>query len=317
MKTYTTMAGSAHQFVADARLLYKVRSEGVDHDVDATMRQLSRSQAVVKQHLNRSFEQLDVLVVGAGQTRREVIAFGLKNRVTAIDLDVIPVGWAPAQYVQLFKTNGATRTAKTVGRKLLGIDRRFESHLLKALDCTNAPNANYLQMTANAMEFPENSFDVVFSFSVFEHLDDPNGALAECVRVLRPGGLLDISTHIYSAEGGCHDLRIFSGNRDEIPFWAQLRPAVKSSVRESCFMNEWTLAQWTTLFERHCQGVEFEFEPHHDSFDQQLRAELATLRESGELADYSDDELLTVNVKARWVKPTNETRSEATSEGNR
>ncbi len=303
MKTYTTMAGSARQFIADARLLYQVRMAGMDGDVDATMAQLTRSQSVVSKHLNRPFEKLDVLVVGAGQTRREVIAFSVENRVTAIDLDVIPVGWGPGQYVRLLTTNGATRTAKTIGRKVLGVDRRFEAHLLRALGVSTQPNATYLQMNATSMTFPSNSFDLVFSFSVFEHLSDPAAALAECVRVLRPGGLLDISTHIYSSEGGCHDLRIFSGNREEIPFWAQLRPDVKSLVRESCYMNEWKLSQWTTLFERQCDGVAFELEPHHDQFDQQLRAELVSLRQRGELNDYSDDELLTVNVKARWVKP--------------
>jgi SAM-dependent methyltransferase len=304
MKTYTTMAGSVQQFATDARMLYKVRTANVAADVDATMRQLTRSRSMVRAHLGRPFERLDVLVVGAGQTRREVIAFSLHNRVTAIDLDVIPVGWAPAQYLRLLKTNGPTRTVKTVGRKMLGVDRRFNAQLLRALGTTSPPGANYHQMNATAMSFPDRSFDLVFSFSVFEHLSDPDTALAECVRVLRPGGLLDISTHIYSAEGGCHDLRIFSGDRDAIPLWAHLRPPVKHLVRESCYMNEWKLSEWTSLFDRRCRGVSFEFEPHHESFDRRLRNELVSIRQGGELADYSDDELLTVNVKARWVKPT-------------
>lgn len=38
--------------------------------------------------------------------------------------------------------------------------------------------------------FPSESFDVVTSLQVFEHLDDPAAELAKIVEVLRPGGLL-------------------------------------------------------------------------------------------------------------------------------
>jgi len=74
-------------------------------------------------------------------------------------------------------------------------------------------------------------------------------------------------------------------------------------VIESCYMNEWGLAQWTELFERVCPGVTISLEPHHDEFDQLLRRELGELRSRGEVADYSDEELLTVNCRAAWRKP--------------
>ena len=39
-----------------------------------------------------------------------------------------------------------------------------------------------------ALPFPEAAFDVVLCSHVLEHVDDDHGALAEIVRVLRPGG---------------------------------------------------------------------------------------------------------------------------------
>lgn len=39
-------------------------------------------------------------------------------------------------------------------------------------------------------EIPDASFDVVFSLDVFEHLQRPWDAAAECVRIAKPGGLL-------------------------------------------------------------------------------------------------------------------------------
>lgn len=39
------------------------------------------------------------------------------------------------------------------------------------------------------------AFDAVLSTQVLEHVDDPSVYLAECLRVLRPGGRLLLSTH--------------------------------------------------------------------------------------------------------------------------
>jgi SAM-dependent methyltransferase len=40
------------------------------------------------------------------------------------------------------------------------------------------------------MSFHDNSFDVVYSFQVLEHVRDPRRVLAESWRVLKPGGIL-------------------------------------------------------------------------------------------------------------------------------
>ncbi len=49
--------------------------------------------------------------------------------------------------------------------------------------------------SADRLPFRDNSFDVVVSFAVFEHLRDPDRSLAEIRRVLRPGGVLLLGTH--------------------------------------------------------------------------------------------------------------------------
>jgi len=42
--------------------------------------------------------------------------------------------------------------------------------------------------------FPEHSFDAVTLFEVVEHLRDPRSLVSECHRILRPGGILLLST---------------------------------------------------------------------------------------------------------------------------
>lgn len=49
---------------------------------------------------------------------------------------------------------------------------------------------NLCQASAEALPFPDGWFDVVLSNEVIEHVDDERAALAEAVRVLRPGGHL-------------------------------------------------------------------------------------------------------------------------------
>lgn len=48
----------------------------------------------------------------------------------------------------------------------------------------------YLQDAA----YPNNSFDVITLFEIVEHLGDPVALLEECVRVLKPGGVLVVNT---------------------------------------------------------------------------------------------------------------------------
>jgi 2-polyprenyl-3-methyl-5-hydroxy-6-metoxy-1,4-benzoquinol methylase len=42
--------------------------------------------------------------------------------------------------------------------------------------------------------FPESSFDRIFLLDVLEHVHEPDTLLAECHRLLRPGGILTLST---------------------------------------------------------------------------------------------------------------------------
>lgn len=54
---------------------------------------------------------------------------------------------------------------------------------------SDIPNTIIADITGCAEEIPDNSFDVVFSSDVFEHIDRPWLAAQEIGRILRPGGV--------------------------------------------------------------------------------------------------------------------------------
>ncbi|MEO3751001.1 methyltransferase domain-containing protein [Streptomyces sp. B6B3] len=56
---------------------------------------------------------------------------------------------------------------------------------------------------ALALPFPDDSFDAVIAAEILEHIPDDKGALAEAVRVLRPGGRLAVTVPRHGPERVC------------------------------------------------------------------------------------------------------------------
>mmetsp|Transcript_9360 Transcript_9360/g.42613 ORF Transcript_9360/g.42613 Transcript_9360/m.42613 type:complete len:322 (+) Transcript_9360:28-993(+) len=58
----------------------------------------------------------------------------------------------------------------------------------------NLPNASFRVMNALAMDFPDDTFDLVWACESGEHMPDKKKYVEEMVRVLKPGGRLVIAT---------------------------------------------------------------------------------------------------------------------------
>ncbi|OBJ71406.1 class I SAM-dependent methyltransferase [Mycobacterium sp. 1274756.6] len=78
-----------------------------------------------------------------------------------------------------------------VARRVVGVD--YDESTVAHVRA-RYPRVEMLAGNLAALPLPDGAVDVVVNFQVIEHLWDQPGFIAECARVLRPGGLLMIST---------------------------------------------------------------------------------------------------------------------------
>lgn len=303
IRSYTSVnkrAGWAQDFLRLFRGTAKSKANISEH-VTRTIDAVRAAEQIVLRVTGRRLEGLKMLELGVGQLPRQMGVFGVKNDVIGIDLDVIPQGLDIRAYASMLRTNGAKRVLKTVARKAMGFDSSFLKELARQLGAARLPPLRIEQMDATRLSFPDNTFDFVYSFDVFEHFPEPSPVLKEVRRVLKPGGVSFTSLHPITTEDGFHDLRIIAGERDGIPHWAHLRAACREQVTASAYLNAIRVDEWRRIFAAEHPGATVELSKRTD--EATLRSHLAEIRQGGDLTEYSDEELVCERLLATWQKP--------------
>jgi O-antigen biosynthesis protein len=94
-----------------------------------------------------------------------------------------------------------------VARSVIGVDISEEA-VQHASSTYTKSNLTFRQGSATALDFADAAFDIVVSFETIEHLAEQAQMLSEIRRVLRPDGVLVISSPnrpVYSEESGEHN----------------------------------------------------------------------------------------------------------------
>ena len=297
--SYSSASVGVRNRVRELVQLARIARRPPESAVDWTISLYENTRDRIRDQTGVTISGLRGLEIGPGQQLGSLRCFSLENDMVAIDTDVIAAGASLLTYVRMLRHNSLLRTAKTVARKSLGVDRRFRKTLLRRLGAPTFPATSVLRMSATEMTFPQESFDFVYSHSVFEHIDDPGAALAEIDRVLRPGGVAYVSVHLYTSHAGSHDPKLLADGVAVPPLWPHLRPAFAHTVHPNTYLNRLSLSEWRELFESLLPGATF----LADRQDEELGDALRELRAAGELEEYTDEELLTVNFIAVWRKP--------------
>ncbi len=130
----------------------------------------------------------DMLTMLTGRTATERAGFVLP--LLADGQRVLDLGCGPGTI-----TAGLAEAVAPTGT-LIAIDREPGQLVLAT---TAAPSAHGVAARAEALPVATGTLDVVFAHAVFEHLPNPVAVLTELQRVLRPGGLLALSSSDWSA----------------------------------------------------------------------------------------------------------------------
>ena len=105
-----------------------------------------------------------------------------QNLPVSSGLDILDVGTGTGYFAILLALHGHRTT---------GID--FTRAMLQEAEETAdsyAANASFLYMDAQALDFPDNSFDAIVTRNLTWTIPEPEKAYQEWHRVLRPGGIL-------------------------------------------------------------------------------------------------------------------------------
>jgi SAM-dependent methyltransferase len=299
-KSYTSLRTRPIELLREARHLYKAHTADVPDRVTKVLTRLQEMEILVSEHYALELHGLQVLDVGAGQRLLQMTYFSRSNSVVGIDRDVIVQGADFRAYFDMIRTNGLRRTAKTVVRKAVGIDRKYRDELMRQVPLPGFARLPVLQMDAANLVFQDAAFDFVYSTTVFQHLPDPRRVVDEIVRVLRPGGVFYIDFMPFTGKTGSLDIRTIGGRSSDVPPWAHLRPHLNWDVHESAYLNRLSLPDWRRLFEEGAPGCHLILRaPDRDRLEHEVRS----LWAQKELLEYDMDELVTAEVVALWQKP--------------
>jgi Methylase involved in ubiquinone/menaquinone biosynthesis len=97
---------------------------------------------------------------------------------------------------------------------------------------------SFVEASATHMPFPDNSFDALWSFRVLEHIPNPERALLEMRRIVKPGGyiLLDVANDVdrYAAQG--YRVRPYS----DFDIWGKIKKATIPIADSNAINNLYT-----------------------------------------------------------------------------
>ena len=91
-------------------------------------------------------------------------------------------------------------------------------------DLPGNPDANIEIGSDGVLAVADASVDLVLSSQVLEHVEDPGRYLAECWRVLKPGGTFLLSTH-----------GLMTYHRDPVDYWRWTGEGLQKTVQDSGF----------------------------------------------------------------------------------
>lgn len=229
-----------------------------------------------------------VLDIGCGKAAWLTLLFASAGaRATGIDTEVVKLGFGFKKYSNILFKNGPERFLRTLIWEIFYAQPYFKELEKQADFKLDFSGIETFSMSAKDMHFSDQSFDLIISYEVIEHIPDLEVAVKEMKRVLKPDGIMIHYLHNYTSLSGGHHIAWKYPDKepsDIVPPWDHLRqnlfPDIPSWISRKrgkeirdIFEKYFTIEEWSPYLE---EG----------------RA-LLTEQIKAELSDYSEKELLT------------------------
>lgn len=235
-----------------------------------------------------TFDNKRILDVGCGKSCWLTLLFHSAGaKTTGLDVEVVKPGFSISKYERMFRKNGFERTARTLVWELAFAGPYYRQLGREADMELRVEGVDARAMSVEAMEFEDNTFDLVVSHEVFEHLPDVDAALAEIKRVMKLDGVTYLYIHNYASISGGHHIAWKYPDAepsDIVPPWDHLRenrfPEIPS------WINRMREGEFRDLFEKRFDILDWY--PHSFEGESLLTPEI-----EAELVNYSREELLT------------------------
>ncbi len=209
------------------------------------------------------------------------------NSVVGIDAAYVSAEKiSPSRCIKELKYNGFTWLMRTLVFAVLGKDKRFSEALRKL--GTSGQNVTkgsptLIRMNIEKMDFPDDTFDIVISMAVFEHIRDLRKAVSEIHRVLKKGGVAYVLIHLFTSLSGGHHNAYMSPKK--VPPWDHLR---SQTCPVPVYLNRAREEEYVLAFSERFSILETNRTYEDESVEALLTPEIL-----GELSCYSKSELLT------------------------
>jgi SAM-dependent methyltransferase len=175
--------------------------EGVDY-VDAVWRRLLEVSELTEEDLAGK----TILELGPGDNLGLALRFVAAGASSVVTLDRFAVPRNPAHeqaiYRALIESLPPDQRARAEAAVRFGQRPEFHPDRIRMLDG--------LAIEEAAVTLPPESFDVILSVAVLEHVYDPDASFDAMHRLLKPGGLLlhevDLRDHLMFTSADCHPL---------------------------------------------------------------------------------------------------------------
>ena len=231
---------------------------------------------------------LHVLDVGCGKAFwLTLLLHSYGAHVTGIDTEFVAPGRSLGKYTGILRRNGLERVLRTLVWETIYAAPYYRELAAVCHFPLCFEGIDVRRMSVTKLDFLGDTFDLVVSHEVFEHLPDVPAGLRSLRRVMKPEGITYIYVHNYTSLSGGHHIAWKYPDTEPstvVPPWDHLRQNRYPEIPS--WINRLREGDYRQAFEEQFEIL--------DWFPTATEGEaLLTPEIRAELADYSEEELLT------------------------